>query len=303
MRKKILLLCALVCLLFAGCSKEQPAEADGTSVYYLSSTETKVEAHSVVLSGTGEEEMLEELLQWLSTNPDKLEYKAPLSYGFSILDKSCSDGKAVLNVSAEYLSLPPLKEVLIRAAIVRTLCQMDFITYVSITVEGEQLFDGMGEPIGLMSADQFIDNDGNAINAYEQVRIKLYFADATGENLISGFRDKYYLSNTSVERLVVEELIAGPSGKVDYLFPTINPSTKIINVMTKDGVCYVNLSEDFLTVVGNVPTKVSVYSIVNSLVELNSVNKVQILVNGEVPASFSNTVFERNLDIVTTIDR
>ena len=303
MRKKILLLCALVCLLFAGCSKEQPAEADGTLVYYLSSTETKVEAHSVVLSGTGEEEMLEELLQWLSTNPDKLEYKAPLSYGFSILDKSCSDGKAVLNVSAEYLSLPPLKEVLIRAAIVRTLCQMDFITYVSITVEGEQLFDGMGEPIGLMSADQFIDNDGNAINAYEQVRIKLYFADATGENLISGFRDKYYLSNTSVERLVVEELIAGPSGQVDYLFPTINPSTKIINVMTKDGVCYVNLSEDFLTVVGNVPTKVSVYSIVNSLVELNSVNKVQILVNGEVPASFSNTVLERNLDIVTTIDR
>ena len=87
------------------------------------------------------------------------------------------------------------------------------------------------------------------------------------------------------------------------MFPTINPSTKIINVMTKDGVCYVNLSEDFLTVVGNVPTKVSVYSIVNSLVELNSVNKVQILVNGEVPASFSNTVFERNLDIVTTIDR
>lgn len=303
MRKKLLLFCTLLCLLIAGCSKEKPDVAAGTSVYYLSSTETKVEAHEVELAGTEAEEQLEELLRWLSTNPEKLEYKAPLSYGFSVLDKSCSDGKVLLNMSAEYLSLPPLKEVLIRAAIVRTLCQLDAVSYVSITVEGEQIFDGMGEPIGLMSADQFIDNDGNAINSYVQVRLKLYFADATGENLISGFRDKYYLSNTSVERLVVEELIAGPSGKVDYLFPTINPSTKIINVMTKDGVCYVNLSEEFLTVVGNVPTKVSIFSIVNSLVELNAVNKVQILINGEVPASFSNPVYERNLDIVTTFDR
>ncbi len=36
----------------------------------------------------------------------------------------------------------------------------------------------------------------------------------------------------------------------------------------------------------------------NSLVELNNVNKVQILVNGEVPSSFSAATFERNLDIV-----
>lgn len=301
--KKFLFIWMLLCFLLMGCSSEVPVQSGGISVYYLSNAETKVEAHTVVLSEEGEIEQFEELLCLLASNPDKLEYKAPLSYGFSILDKSCSDGKAVLNMSEEYKSLPPIKEVLIRAAIVRTLCQLEFVNYVTINVEGEQLFDGMGEPVGLMSADHFIDNDGNAINSYEQVRIKLYFADESGEKLISGFRDKYYLSNTSVERLVVEELIAGPSGQVDYYHPTINPTTKIINVMTKDGVCYVNLSEDFLTVVGNVPTKVSVYSIVNSLVELNSINKVQILVNGEVPDTFSGTVFERNLDIVTTLDR
>ena len=53
----------------------------------------------------------------------------------------------------------------------------------------------------------------------------------------------------------------------------------------------------------NVSTDVSIYSIVNSLSELSNVNKVQILINGEVPSSFSSSVFERNLDIVTTIDR
>ena len=53
----------------------------------------------------------------------------------------------------------------------------------------------------------------------------------------------------------------------------------------------------------NVSTDVAVYSIVNSLVELSNINKVQILINGEVPESFQTTTFERNLDIVTTLDK
>lgn len=163
------------------------------------------------------------------------------------------------------------------------------------------MYDGLGGPVGWMSADQFIDNDGNEINTYEQVRIKLYFAGEDGTNLIAAYREKHYSTNTPLERFVLEELIAGP--KVDGLYPSINPATKIISVMTKDGICYVNLDENFLTVEGNVSTDVSVYSIVNSLVELSNINKVQILINGEVPSVFSASTFERNLDIVTTLER
>jgi len=102
--------------------------------------------------------------------------------------------------------------------------------------------------------------------------------------------------------VLVEELIAGPSGQIEWLYPSINPGTKIVNVMTKDGVCYVNLDENFLTVINNVSTDISIYSIVNSLVELSSVNKVQILVNGEAPAGYPTNTFERNLDIVVTVE-
>ena len=83
----------------------------------------------------------------------------------------------------------------------------------------------------------------------------------------------------------------------------INPETKIVNILTKDGICYVNLDSSFLTVVNNVSTEVAVYAIVNSLVELDNINKVQILVNGEVPTTFSNSTFERNLDYVTTLEQ
>ena len=154
-----------------------------------------------------------------------------------------------------------------------------------------------------MSADQFIDNDGNEINNYELAKIKLYFADESGTSLIAANREKHYSTNTPMERFVVEELIAGPTGQVEGLYPSINPSTKIVNVMTKDGICYVNLDENFLTVVNNVSTDLSIYAIVNSLVELSNINRVQILINGEVPASFSAASYERNLDIVTVLER
>lgn len=91
---------------------------------------------------------------------------------------------------------------------------------------------------------------------------------------------------------------------MEGLHATINPNTKIINVTTKDGICYVNLDDNFLTVPDNVSMDAAVYSIVNSLVELSNINKVQILVNGEVPttsAIFQNSTFERNLDMVTSV--
>ena len=137
----------------------------------------------------------------------------------------------------------------------------------------------------------------------ELVKVKLYFANAAGDKLIASYREKHYSTNTPLERFVVEELIAGPSGQIEGLYPVINPETKIVNILTKDGICYVNLDSNFLTVINNVSTEVAVYSIVNSLVELDNINKVQILVNGEVPPTFSNSTFERNLDYVTTLEQ
>lgn len=299
----VLGLCLICLALLAACGKETDENAVVYPVYYVSNSETKVEMHEHEMNTGSEEDQLQELINCLSTVPEKLEYKAPLSMGFQVNSVNMEDGKVTLDVGAAYRSMPATTEVLVRAAIVRTLTQLPGITYVGITVEGEQLYDSIGEPVGWMSADQFIDNDGSEINTYELTRVKLYFASEDGEQLIAAYREKHYSTNTPLERFVVEELIAGPSGQVEGIYPTINPETKIINVMTKDGICYVNLDSSFLTVANNVSTEIAVYSIVDSLVELSNINKVQILVNGEVPASFSTSTFERNLDYVTTLEQ
>ena len=155
-----------------------------------------------------------------------------------------------------------------------------------------------------MTADLFIDNAGNEINAYEKTRLLLYFTNEDGERLI-GVQTKpvVYSSNISMEKLVVERLIAGPDAENEELYPVINPATKVLGVTVKDGTCYVNLDNGFLTQTYNVSAEVQIYSIVNSLVELSNINKVQIAVNGNTDMIFRekislSNVFDRNLDLV-----
>lgn len=304
MKKICGIVLAVACLLLtAACGRDDGDSGNIYQVYYVSNSETKVEMHEYEVQTLSPEDQLQELIGCLSTNPDRLEYKAPFGMGFRILGMKLEEERLTIDVDGAYKELPVMTEVLVRAAVVRTLTQLPEISFVMVTVEGNQLYDANGNAISWMNAEQFIDNDGNEINTYELARVRLYFAGESGADLIAAFREKHYSTNTPMERFVVEELIAGPSGQLDGLYPSINPNTKIINVMTKDGICYVNLDENFLTVVNNVSTDVSIYSIVNSLVELSNINKVQILINGEVPSSFSTTTFERNLDIVTTPEK
>lgn len=292
-------------LLLAGCSPAEEEDPNKMSVYYVSSSETKIEAHDYSLQATESVAQVEELLDLLGTAPIKKEYKPPLTFGFQVLNYRLTDGKLLLNMDENYYNMTVSQEVLVRAAIVRTLTQLPEVSFVAFRVNDEQLYDALGKMVGWMNADQFIENEGNEINTYEEVTLKLYFANETGDGLIVTNRTKEYNTNISLEKLVVEELIKGPNA--EGIYPTINSDTKVAGVMLKDNICYVNLDESFLNQIYVVTPDVTIYSIVNSLIELPNVNKVQILVNGETNVEYREkyeltTYFERNLDIVTTLN-
>lgn len=306
MKKTICILLVLIgCLVgLCDCGEMEEDSENRYQVYYINNNETRIEPYEYEIAPGTPKERVDKLLEYLAIPPEKMPSKAPLSMGFSLNSVKVEEEKVFLDVDSGYLNLTTTTEVLLRAAIVKTLTQLPEIGYVCITVDGTQLFDNTGDIIGFMSGELFINNDGNDINTYELTKIKLYFANETGDKLVATYREKHYSTNTPLERLVVEELIAGPSGQLEGICPTINPDTKITSVMTKDGICYVNLDSSFLTVVNNVSTEVAVYSIVNSLAELNNINKVQILIGGEVPESFgTNNIFERNLDFVTSLNQ
>ena len=302
LRFACLLMAGLV-LMLSACGESQKPKGRMVQVNYISYEETSVEIHEYEKPTGSTEEQVRLLLGYLAAIPERLAYKSPLAMGFQVIGAEYQDGSLVLNVDEGYLKLSATTEVLVRAAIVRTLLQADGVSRMQIQVNGSQLVDAAGDAVGWMTADQFIHNDGSEINSYEQVRVKLYFANEAGDKLIAAYREKFYSTNTSLERFVVDEILSGPSGKIAGLYPTVNGETRILSVMTKDGICFVNFDSKFLEVVGNVTTEAAVYSVVNSLTELPSVHYVQILVNGEIPDVFSMAMFEKNMDIVTTLEQ
>ena len=313
MKKKILLLGLLLCLLsVVSCGNEETMDKSRVyNIYVLNKDETKLSANEYAAVGESREEIIEELLDQLTATPERMEYKAPLSGNFELLGYSLEEGQLVLNFDERYKALPPTTEVLVRAAAVRTLTQVKGVDYVSFQVRSNPLLDTSGNVIGSMSADMFIDNTESEMNSRERVKIRLYFANAQGDKLIETNRTleySRYSTNISMERLVVEQLIGGPSEQVkDKVYPTMNPETRVVGVTVKDGTCYVNLNENFLTQIYNVSSDVVIYSIVNSLVELPNVSRVQIAVNGDSNVMFRDSAslsvtYERNLELIRTAD-
>lgn len=299
----LLLLMTVLMICLAGCGKQQN---QGTSVEisYLNKSETKIVTEEHYLEGATTKEMIVEVLTLLCSVPENKELKATLSGGINIINYSLEGEQVTVSLGEKYKELSRTTEVLTRAALVRSLTEIPGVTYVMITVGGEPLTDLAGNAIGIMTADMFVDNEGEQMNSYEKVTIRLYFANESGDGLIPINRELVHnidVSNISMEKLIVEQLIAGPAN--DESYPTINPQTKLLGVTVKDGICYVNLDSSFLTPVNNVTSDVTIYSIANSLVELSNVNKVQISIDGKKDIKFRDkynltTTFERNLQLV-----
>ena len=239
-RKRITIVLLLLILISVLCAcenkeKNQLHSEKSINIYYLNKETTKVVMKEYPIKQETTEALLPEVIGILSTQPDDVELKAPISKEFGMLNYSIEESQLVLNFDVRYLEMEPTEEILTRAALVRTLTQIPGIKYVSITIENEPLQDTAGNPVGTMTTDMFIDNAGTEINSYEKVKLHLYFANETGDGLIEVNRTIVYNSNISLEKLVVEQIITGPSN--DETNPTTNPETKIISVTVKDGVC------------------------------------------------------------------
>jgi len=303
-----ILLVSVLLVLLTACSEEEVISGEAMKAYYISTSETKAEVRDYYMQATEAEEQLDEILRALSVVPGKLEYKAPLALGFKLLDYQLHNGLLTLNMDSNYLKLKATTEILVRYALVSTLTQIEGINYVKINVEDKPLYDNMGKLVGAMNVDMFVNNTGSETATYETADLLLYFTNEAGDKLIAVNRKKPYNTNISLDRLVVEQLIGGPSDTVEGVYPTISPAANALSVLTKDGTCYVNFDETFLNQISNVTADVAIYSIVNSLTELANVDKVQISINGDTSGTFRekysfSTVFERNSELVTTVEK
>ncbi|MFI3212398.1 MAG: GerMN domain-containing protein [Eubacteriales bacterium] len=294
----------MILLLFAmmiGCKTEEVEEGNSYQIYYINREETKLVTEEYSTETTDTRELVQEFFSKLSDNPTNVSMLSTIR-NFEVTAFSLQEGQLVLTVDESYSDQIVTTEVLTRAAIVKTMVQIPEIDYVSFKVRNTPLTDQYGNVIGVMSAESFIDNNSVEMDSYEKVTMTLYFANESGDGLVTEIREVAYNNKMSLEKIVMEEIIKGPTKAASY--PVISDETQVISVTTKDGICYVNLNSTFLDKVYNTTGEVAIYAIVNSLAELSNINKVQFSVDGEEDITFRDqiqltTIFERNLDLVT----
>ena len=304
-RIKILCLVLAVFLFGIACGNRKEENQKQYEVYYLNKNENHIVSlpYETETPKAEKEVLIKELLIQLSQQTEKINYK-PVLVDFTVKDCILRESQLTLNLSKEYEMMDFTKEVLVRAAMVKTLTQVEGIELIKLQVEGKDLTDSTVKAVGVMSEDTFIDNTGEDMKKYEEVTLTLYFANSTGDKLIKVNRTMRYNTNISLEKLVVEQMVYGPVDQKGnkIAFPSLNSGIKIIGVNIKDGICYVNLNNTFLTLNNNVTADVAIYSLVNSLTELPGVLKVQFAVDGETEVKLGekplSALFERNLELI-----
>lgn len=143
-----------VCLLLAGCAGEKK-EGD-VEMYYLNTEGNTLASEAYDWKSEQAQEQVEEALEKLRKPEDTVACTSAVPSDVSITDWTIEEGRLDLSFSQEYELLDRPSEVLLRAAVVKSLAQIEGVEAVRFHVGGEPLKNGHGEEIGYMQGDEFI---------------------------------------------------------------------------------------------------------------------------------------------------
>ncbi|WP_206215524.1 GerMN domain-containing protein [Luxibacter massiliensis] len=281
----------IVCLcifLLAACQKRTEVRDGDSFIYCLNSDRTGLVKVAFESKEEDTLKQVDQILEELKRPAEEIEYTTPLPKEVEMNGRKMEGEVLYLDFNGKYMDMPPVEEKLVRAAVVQSLVGIEGVSAVWVTVDGEDLKDSSGKTLGFQNEDDFVQNTGSSLSSYQTDTLTLYFANQAGDALVEQTMDVKYSSNMSKEKLIVEKLMKGP--KKSGAYPTINSSVSLLSVTIKDGICYVNFDAGFLEGGVDVKPEITIYSIVNSIVEGTRANKVQITINGETNFYYMETV-------------
>ena len=294
--------------LFTGCTSSDNVEqqtygSEGyCEIYYVDNITQMLKAENVIIDSEKKNEQVLSLFKKLSGIAKTEERSGVVPRGLEINSISIDNGTLTIDFNAVYNSMTAGEELAFRAAAVYTFTSLDFVDYLLITVDGNELKTANGMPMGKLGREDVIMNGDISAEPTNYEILTLYFENSEGSALSTEIREVQVNPNLPVERYIVEQVIAGPED--ESLRSTVPYDTKIRDISTADGVCYVDLSVEFVNKQLGLEKDAlaAVYSIVNSLCEIEDVTKVQFLIEGEKLDSYRNVIdlskpVEPNYDI------
>lgn len=299
----LIIVFAFFAMLFSSCGAGK--NTTEISLYFKDRAENKINKEVRKISAPKEirtEDLAKTVLNELIKGPEDEKNEAVLSKNTKLLSLALHEKVVTADFSEHFSSVKDVDALLLRFAIISTLCDIDGIDGVVIKVEGKPIVsETTGKEFGVLSMNDIAVNT-EEISGAEKKTIYLYFPQKNGEKLIKEMRSVEMQNAFSLEKTVISELLKGPDNP--DCTAALPDGTKLISIETKDNVCFVNFSKDFVTKSspGSLNTTLTLYAVVNSLCSLQNVNSVQILIDGENGVEFGNYVldiaYKMNPDII-----
>ena len=293
-RGSALLLAVWAALLLSACTladsgvETQPQGA--YRVYYAvtgeQSTVQAVDWEYRVPSG---EDTAAELAELVLSQPETTGLASPAPSGTRLLSCQQEEGQLRLDLSEQYGGLSGVDLTVANSCLTLTLCQLEGVEEVYITVEGEAI---PYQTLRAMGADDVLLPGTGETEL--TVSVGLCFPRADGSGLGVEYRDVVQNEGDTMVRTVFTALLEGP--RYQELSSLMPEGTKLRSIAVEGGVCTVNLSPEFLAGLpeDEQSARLLLYSMVNTLCmqEDLSISAVQILADGHaiesiggVPAS------------------
>lgn len=160
------------------------------------------------------------------------------------------------------------------------------------------------EGTGIVSFEKLLELTGDSfpagytLNEFQNqkyMEIKLYFPDSNADKVWLETRD-VMVYNDGTARAAVEALISGPVSEGQS--PSIPQDTALKNISILNGICTVDFSKEFIDNHwgGSAGEMMTLASIVNTLTEFASIQKVMILVEGKAGATLGNILLDHALE-------
>ncbi|WP_157950274.1 GerMN domain-containing protein [Vallitalea okinawensis] len=288
---------------------ENEAIVDESTIilYYINSEKTKLVEEEIVYDRDryGSITNISNVLELLSTDlaDSNLLPSIPDTVEMNKVDFNKDNKSVIIDYNSNFNELDSNEALLLRASVVLSLIQFEYVNAAKITVDGQPLLDSNGQPIGYLDQNDIIITGDDYLLNSETHSINLYFTNKNRTALVLETREVQLELGQTLPQVILEELIKGPT---DPELQATIPQESIVNeVFTSDGICYIDFNKNFVQ--GQLTSRVSdeliIFSIVNSLTDLATVNQVQFLVDGVMIPKYNSIenfdkVFSRNLDII-----
>lgn len=304
MKKKLFFLFMLSFVIYlAGCRTKK--EMDGYHIQYLNNEKDAIVKVAYEPKSTDVAGLIHEFLVVLWSDSENVDYRKPIPNDVELMNYSLDGAMLTIWLDEDYYKMEQVEKVLCCAAVVRTMTQIEGVDCVNFYVGDAPLVNAQGNPVGTLYPDSFVENPGATINSISEMCLTLYFSNRSGDALIAETKNVHYSSNMSMEKVIMEQLLGGPS--TEGLKSAIPSGTRLVSVSTVDGICYVNLDATFKNQDYSILEPIVIYSIVNSLSEISAISQVQISVNGDNRGTYRDSyklseAYTRNLDYVKTLE-